>query len=73
LNKGPNLTAIDPLTRQVVPLYHPRRDAWLEHFEIVGPQVVGKTPIGRATVQLLQMNSSRRRELRERPIAEKAS
>lgn len=70
LNKGPNLVAVDPATRQVIPLFHPRRDVWAEHFESTGGEIVGKTPVGRAAVHLLQMNSSRRRELRERLVVE---
>jgi hypothetical protein len=72
-NKGPNLTAMDPATGQVMPLFHPRRQVWSEHFKFSGVEVVGTTPIGRTTVSLLLMNSSRRRELRERLIAEKRS
>jgi hypothetical protein len=70
LYKGPNLSAIDPVTQQVIPLFHPRQDAWSNHFDAVGAEMVGKTPTGRATVELLRMNSSRRRELRERLIAQ---
>ncbi len=73
LNKGPNLTAIDPVTRQIIPLFHPRRDAWSEHFDLAGAEIGGKTPTGRATVKLLRMNSTRRRELRERMAAEQKS
>jgi 5-methylcytosine-specific restriction endonuclease McrA len=32
LRKAPNLTAIDPVTREVVPLFHPRSSDWAEHF-----------------------------------------
>lgn len=32
-HKGSNLTGIDPETRQLTPLFHPRTDAWDEHFE----------------------------------------
>jgi len=63
-HKGPNLSAIDPDTKSVVPLFHPRRDAWHEHFAIVGIRVVGLSAIGRATAGLLQMNASRRMERR---------
>lgn len=70
LHKGPNLTSIDPLSRQLVPLFHPRQDVWDEHFELVGDQIVGSTAAGRATVQLMQMNSARRRQLRLRLVAE---
>lgn len=70
LHKGPNLTSIDPLSGQIVPLFHPRQDVWSEHFELVGDQIVGRTPVGRATAQLMQMNSIRRRQLRVRLMAE---
>jgi hypothetical protein len=50
--KGPNLTSIDPKTRIVVALFHPRADAWGDHFAILGGEIVGLTPTGRATVRL---------------------
>ncbi|HWD92847.1 MAG TPA: HNH endonuclease signature motif containing protein [Verrucomicrobiae bacterium] len=28
LHKGPNLTGIDPQTKKITPLFHPRRDNW---------------------------------------------
>jgi len=64
LRKGPNLTGIDPLTSEVVPLFHPRRDRWMEHFLLQGVRVEGLTPAGRATVHVLAMNDTRRLELR---------
>jgi len=64
LHKGPNLTAIDPVTRGVVPLFHPRSNDWADHFGMEGGRIVGITPTGRATVQLLAMNDARRVELR---------
>ena len=64
LRKGPNLTAIDPLTREVVPLFHPRSGDWAEHFIMESERIVGITSVGRATVQLLAMNDARRLELR---------
>lgn len=70
LHKGPNLTAIDPVSGSIVPLFHPRRDDWAEHFELRGPRIVGKTPVGRATALLMQMNSPRRRELRQRLLVD---
>ena len=47
--KGPNLTSIDPATGAVVPLFHPRRDAWSDHFELRDGQIAGLTHTGRAT------------------------
>lgn len=62
--KGPNLTSIDPDTQEIVPLFNPRADIWEDHFELRGGHVYGKTPAGRATVRLLNMNAPRRVELR---------
>lgn len=64
LRKGPNLTGFDPETGALVPLFHPRRDQWGDHFLFRGVMVDGRTPIGRATVQVLAMNDARRLELR---------
>jgi len=63
--KGPNLTSIDPETNAVVPLFSPREDIWGDHFVARGGRIYGLTPKGRATVRLLNMNASRRVELRE--------
>ena len=65
LQKGPNLTGIDPLTQQVVSLFHPRRDRWSDHFVFKGALIAGITVIGRATVQVLAMNDARRLEVRK--------
>ena len=46
--KGPNLTAIDPATATVVPLFHPRLDAWDAHFVVDDVVIVGRTPSGTA-------------------------
>lgn len=70
LHKGTNLTSIDPVSGLVVPLFHPRRDDWNEHFAIIGARIIGLTQSGRATVQLLKFNTSRRMELREGLIAD---
>ena len=62
--RGPNLKGIDPQTGQVVPLFHPRRQQWIDHFAINGVHVVGLSAVGRATVQVLELNDARRLELR---------
>ena len=69
LNKGPNLSGLDPQTGETVPLFHPRRDRWVEHFEFRGPRIEGLTAVGRTTVQLLAMNDARRIELRAEMLA----
>lgn len=63
-HKGPNLTTLDAKSRQIVRLFHPRLDVWEEHFEFQGAQLVGLTPVGEATIRLLQINSEERIELR---------
>src|SRR5438046_2029708 len=63
-HKGPNLTGIDPATGEIVPLYHPRRDTWEEHFAVRDRKMVGLTPVGRTTVRVLQMNLPARLDLR---------
>ena len=56
--KSDKTEAPDPLTGNVVPLFNPRRRRWSAHFEWSddGLLIVGKTPVGRATVETLQLN-----------------
>ena len=56
LRKGPNLSSVDPETRETVDLFHPRRQNWQDHFQLDGTQIQGKTLTGRVTVELLRMN-----------------
>jgi hypothetical protein len=46
----------------VVRLFHPREDRWEEHFRVAAESgtIEGLTPIGRATVMRLGMNSAPR-------------
>jgi hypothetical protein len=62
--KGPNLSGRDPATGAVERLFDPRRQEWAEHFGLRGPVVVGLTAVGRATVEVLDMNERRRVQLR---------
>jgi hypothetical protein len=50
--------APDPLTQESCRLYNPREDEWAAHFQWSKDalRMVGKTPTGRATVVLLQIN-----------------
>ena len=56
--KKDKIEALDPLTRQLMPLFNPRTDIWSDHFEWSDDdlQIIGTTPTGRATVQLLKVN-----------------
>jgi hypothetical protein len=62
LNKGPNIATL--VDERLVPLFHPRQHDWDEHFSRRGDRIVGRTPIGRGTARLLDMNDEERRELR---------
>jgi hypothetical protein len=51
--------AEDPETAEVVPLFHPRQQVWVEHFRwstSADHEIEGLTPCGRATVKQLKMN-----------------
>jgi hypothetical protein len=69
LFKGSDLTGIDPATGQVERLFNPRTQAWVDHFKLRGPLIVGLTPTGRATVRVLSMNAGQRLQLRAALIA----
>lgn len=56
LRKGPNIAGLDAETRQLTRLFNPRTDVWAEHFEWQGFRLLGKTPVGRATVAVLDIN-----------------
>ena len=64
LRKGPNLSAIDPESQQVVRLFNPRRDSWATHFAFRGERIAGLTPTGRATANLLAVNEPERLRIR---------
>jgi hypothetical protein len=67
-----NLAKIDKTTGQDletgarVELFNPRSQAWDEHFEWSDDEetIVGLTPVGRATVETLDMNGESRRAAR---------
>lgn len=54
--KGSNLAGIDPSSGDVVPLFKPRQQNWRRHFRWEGPELVGRTRAGRATIEVLRIN-----------------
>jgi len=57
-HKHTKIEAIDPVSGDVAPLFHPRQQRWHEHFRwnAGSTKIFGLTPTGRATVDTLQMN-----------------
>lgn len=64
LRKADRTTAVDPLTGEQLPLFHPVRQRW-EHFRFKGYEVEGRTAVGRATVAMLDLNHFRRQRIRQ--------
>jgi hypothetical protein len=64
LHEGSNVAGFDPQTGALTELFHPRRDDWQLHFERRGVFIAGRTPVGRTTVEVLELNSGDRLELR---------
>ena len=58
--KGSDLSSLDPATKELVALFHPRQHAWRDHFELRGLFIIPKTSVGRVTVNLLQFNAPER-------------
>ncbi len=69
-HKGSNIAGRDWVTRKLTPLFNPRRHRWARHFRWDGPYLRGRTPIGRVTVAVLNMNGPFLVQLREQLIAE---
>jgi hypothetical protein len=60
-HKADRLTARDPTTAIMTRLFDPRRQQWADHFRWLeqGAVIEGLTPIGRATIEALQLNRDR--------------
>ena len=71
-HKGTNISGIDYKSRTVVSLFNPRRHKWAKHFRWEAAVLVGLTPIGRATVSVLEINLDHRVGLRQGLIDEGA-
>jgi hypothetical protein len=70
--KGPNIASIDAQTGKLVQLFNPRRHHWKRCFRWAGPLLVGRTPIGRVTIQVLCINNPQALALRQSLIDEGA-
>ena len=69
--KGASQTALDPETKQIVPLFNPRAQIWSDHFRWSdsGTRLIGLTPSGRATINRLKINRAITVKARQRWVA----
>ena len=63
--KGTDLGSFDPHTSKFSFLFNPRKQEWNEHFSFETDQIMGLTPEGRTTVNLLKMNTVERQTERK--------
>ncbi len=63
--KGSDVASIDPVENAIVPLFNPRGQEWNDHFRLAGATIVGLTPTGRATIELLRLNDDERLAMRQ--------
>jgi hypothetical protein len=68
--KGSDISSLDAVTLKLTPLFNPRRHKCSRHFRWEGANLVGRTAIGRVTVELLRINDPFRVEFREELMAE---
>jgi hypothetical protein len=69
--KSIQITAQEPQSSTVVPLFNPRQHVWSEHFvwSVDGLLLFGLTPCGRATITALALNRERMIAIRAADIA----
>jgi hypothetical protein len=60
LYKAAHVSGRDPESSVGIRLFHPREDRWDDHCQVApeSGEMVGRTPIGRATVICLGLNSA---------------
>ncbi len=68
--KGPNLAGRDPMSGELTALFHPRRQAWSEHFEFYEDGTLrGITAVGRTSIYVMRMNVNARIVKRRKLLA----
>jgi len=55
-NKGTDVASLSTVSGQPIRLFHPRQQAWPEHFQFVGPRIDPLSETGEATVRLLRLD-----------------
>ena len=64
-HQGSDLTSLDLLTGEIMPLFNPQTQAWSEHFSLKDGFILGVTAVGQTTVFLLKVNEALRLQLRQ--------
>jgi hypothetical protein len=67
LRKSAHQTGTDEATQTEVCLFNPREDRWEEHFQVdldTG-EILGLSPVGRATAARLEMNTAAQLQARQ--------
>jgi HNH endonuclease len=56
--KSDRVLASDAVTQTADPLFHPQKSRWTDHFSWneQSTEIIGLTPVGRATIAALKMN-----------------
>lgn len=69
--KGTYQLAVDPQTDERVPIFHPNKQNWFDHFVwgANNAEIIGLTSTGRATISLLKMNRPQIIRLRKMWVA----
>lgn len=62
--KGSDISSIDPVTKELTPLFNPRTDDWRKNFEASQGTIEALTATGRVTEKLLKLNLLARVEIR---------
>lgn len=65
LHKSDRTASHENPSTGTVSFFNPRRDVWAEHFEWEDYTLVGKTEVGRVTIQALDLNHERRIKIRQ--------
>ena len=57
---GSDISSIDIETGAICPLFSPRTQMWRDHFRLDDVRIAGSRPVGKTTVELLNLNSFER-------------
>lgn len=65
LHKADRVSSQTNASTVAVVFFNPRSDVWAEHFEWDDYTLIGKTEVGRVTIQALDLNQERRIKIRQ--------